>query len=103
MIKKGDGYLEVPAEIKFDNGVKVIRLEHGLGRRATKLFRHYRGLYKTLKIENLILFFHTWFTVFLDILYVCKYLRENSNVSCCVDNHADYTNSAKTKIFLFYT
>lgn len=98
--KKGDGYLEVPAEIKFDNGVKVIRLEHGLGRRATKLFRHYRGLYKTLKIEKPdFIFIHG--LQFLDILYVCKYLRENSNVSCCVDNHADYTNSAKTKFSYF--
>ena len=65
--KKGDGYLEVPAEIKFDNGVKVIRLEHGLGRRATKLFRHYRGLYKTLKIEKPdFIFIHG--LQFLDIL-----------------------------------
>ncbi|KAB3788909.1 glycosyl transferase family 1, partial [Phocaeicola vulgatus] len=44
--KNSEEYLEVPSEIKLDNGVKVIRLEHGLGKIGTKFLRHYKGLYK---------------------------------------------------------
>lgn len=93
--KNGEEYLEVPAEIKFDNGVKVIRLEHGIGSKLTKSFRVYKDLYHALEEEKPdFIFIHG--CQFLDINKVCKYLKENPNVKCSVDNHADYTNSAQS-------
>lgn len=95
--KNSEGYLEVPAETQFDNGLKVIRLEHGIGSELTKLFRVYKDLYKTLEEEKPdFIFIHG--CQFLDITKVCKYLKNNPNVKCSVDNHADFTNSAKTKL-----
>ena len=98
--KNSEDYLEVDAGIYEDYGAKVIRLEHGLGKKLTKLFRHYKGLYKTLEEERPdFIFVHC--LQFLDILYVCKYLKRHPNVKCCVDNHADYTNSAQSKFAYF--
>lgn len=92
--KNSEDYLEVEPGVYYDGGVKVIRLEHGLGKKLTKLFRHYKGLYATLEGEHPdLVFIHG--LQFIDILYVCKYLNKNKNVKCCVDNHADKTNSAK--------
>ncbi|WP_370778086.1 hypothetical protein [Holdemania massiliensis] len=98
--KNSEDYLEVPAEIKFDNGVKVVRLEHGFGKKGTKLLRHYKGLYKVLQSEKPdFIFIHG--SQFIDILYVCRYLKKHPEVNCCVDGHADMTNSAKTKFSFF--
>ena len=98
--KNSEDYLEIDAETRFDNGVKVIRLEHGLGKKLTKLFRIYKHLYKTLENENPdFIFIHC--SQFLDALMVCRYLKKHKNVACCVDNHADYTNSALTPFAKF--
>ncbi|MSA71357.1 glycosyltransferase family 4 protein [Holdemania massiliensis] len=98
--KNSEEYLEVPSEIKLDNGVKVIRLEHGLGKIGTKFLRHYKGLYKVLVSEKPdFIFIHG--LQFIDILYVCKYLKKHPEVNCCVDGHADYTNSAQSKFSYF--
>ena len=98
--KNSEDYLEVPSETRIDNGVKVIRLEHGFGKTGTKLFRHYKGLYRTLSNEQPdFIFIHC--LQFLDILFVCKYLKKHPEVNCCVDGHADYTNSAQSKFSYF--
>lgn len=98
--KNSEDYLEVKSGEYFDNGVKVIRLEHGLSKNLTKLFRHYKGLYRTLEEEKPdFIFIHC--CQFIDILYVCKYLKKHPNVKCCVDGHADYTNSAESKFAYF--
>lgn len=91
--KNSENYLETDAGVYEDNGVKVIRLEHGLTKYLTRKLRHYKGLYKTLEEEKPdFLFVHC--CQFVDVLYVCKYLKNHPNVKCVVDGHADYTNTA---------
>lgn len=98
--KNSEGYLKVKSGCYEDCGVKVIRLKNGLSDQFTKLFRHYKGLYKALNNEKPdFIFIHC--LQFVDILYVCKYLKKHPNVKCCVDNHADYTNSAQSKFAYF--
>ena len=91
--KKSEGYLETNPGVFYDGEIKVIRLEHGLGKNMTKIFRHYKDLYKTLESESPeFIFIHC--CQFIDIIVVCRYLNSHKNVRVCVDNHADYTNSA---------
>lgn len=93
--KNSEDYLEVESGISYDNGVKIVRLEHGFGRKITKIFRHYKNIYNKLEEEKPdVIFIHC--LQFIDILYVCKYLKINGEVRCCVDGHADYSNSART-------
>ena len=91
--KKSEGYLETDPGVYCDGKVKVIRLEHGLGKNMTKIFRHYKNLYEVLESESPeFIFIHG--CQFIDIIVVCRYLNSHENVRVCVDNHADYTNSA---------
>ena len=98
--KNSESYLETAPGIYEDNGVKVIRLKNGFNSELTNLFWHFKGLLTTLENENPdFIFIHG--LQFVDILYVCKYLKKHPNVKCCVDNHADYTNSAQSKFAYF--
>lgn len=98
--KNSEDYLEVESGLYEDNGVKVIRLKNGLNKKLTKLFRHYKNLYKTIVDEKPdFIFIHC--CQFVDIFYICKYLKKHKNVKCVVDGHADYTNSAQSKFAYF--
>lgn len=93
--KNGEGYIEIQKEITYDGLVKVIRLDHFISSSFTYYFRKYKNLYKTLCDERPdFIFIHS--CQFVDILSVCKYAKKNKDVYICVDNHADYTNSAQT-------
>ena len=98
--KNSEDYLSVEPGIYEDYGVKVIRLKNGFSRNLTKLFRHYKGLYKTLISEKPdFIFIHN--CQFVDMFFVCKYLKKHPTVNCVVDGHADYTNSAQSKFAYF--
>lgn len=95
--KNGEGYIEIVKETKYDGLVKVIRLDHFVNASFTYYFRKYKNLYKTLCDESPdFVFVHC--CQFVDIFTVCKYLKKNPHVYVCVDNHADYTNSAKSLV-----
>lgn len=79
--------------VYYDGLVKVIRLKNKLP--IFKYLRIYKDLYMVLSQEKPdIIFIHG--CQFLSIISVCNYLDKNPGVKCCVDNHADYTNSALT-------
>lgn len=78
-----------------DLGIKVKRLNFSSILWMSKLFRKYDGLYESLCEENPdLIFIHC--CQFVDIMEICKYVRNNPRVRVRVDNHADYTNSAKS-------
>lgn len=92
--KNGEGYIEVAKETKYDGLVKVIRLDHFINKKITYYFRKYKGLYNALEEEKPdFIFIHC--CQFLDVFNVCKYIKKHPKTYVCVDNHADYTNSAK--------
>lgn len=95
--QKHKGYEKVkPGEYFLKNGVKIIRIpfiKTPFNKVIEKL-RLYKGLYKKLKQEEPdFIFIHG--VQFLDIYHVVRYLRENNNIKTVVDNHADFSNSAK--------
>lgn len=91
------GYDKVePGEYFLDNGVKIIRIpfrKFVVGKIIEKL-RVYKGTYEKLDQEKPdFIFIHG--LQFMDIRKVVKYLNKNKNVKVVVDNHADFTNSAR--------
>ena len=79
------------------NGVKIIRLLQAFSSRSVKMFkiRKYKKLYQTLSVEVPdIVFIHA--CQFLDIYTVKKYLKKHPQVVAYMDNHADFSNSARS-------
>lgn len=98
--KNSEGYLGIEPGIYEDNGVKIIRLKNGLSEKLTILFRHYKRLYENLVREKPdFIFIHN--CQFIDIVFVCKYLKKHPDTKCVVDGHADFTNSAQSKLAYF--
>ena len=82
---------------EFD--VKVIRLPVKKPLFCYKKFRRFVGTYEAIKNSKPdVLFIHG--CQFLDIDMVIQYLKENPKVIVFVDNHADFSNSARS--FLSY-
>ena len=80
--------------------MKIIRLKNGLSEKLTILFRHYKRLYENLVREKPdFIFIHN--CQFIDIVFVCKYLKKHPDTKCVVDGHADFTNSAQSKLAYF--
>lgn len=94
--KNSEKYLTVPSGIYVNElGIKIKRLDFVKFTWISKIFRKYRGLYGSLSEENPnLIFIHC--CQFVDIISVCKYVKNHPNVRVKVDNHADYTNSAKS-------
>ncbi|AEF17821.1 glycosyl transferase group 1 [Thermoanaerobacterium xylanolyticum LX-11] len=95
--KNNVGYEKVsPGEYFLENGVKIIRIpfiKFILNNVVEKL-RLYQGTYEKLELEKPdFIFIHG--LQFLDIYQVVKYLRKNRRVKVVVDNHADFSNSAR--------
>ncbi|MGM9834475.1 MAG: glycosyltransferase family 4 protein [Bacilli bacterium] len=77
------------------DGVHVIRLKPKFNQNFSNKFIHYNNLSRVLKTSQPdILFIHN--LQFIDIDIVVKYLKENKNVIAYLDNHADFTNSARS-------
>lgn len=78
-------------------GIKTIRLECKYNANVNSKFKIYKNFYKTISEEKPdILFVHG--CQFIDIIYIVKYVKLNPNVNVYVDNHADFSNSARTWI-----
>ena len=90
--KEGKLVEDIKSEFLDINGVKVIRLEKNSDGFMKKMPK-YNYFYETLcKEEPEIIFSHG--CQYRDVVFVCKYLKDNPKVKLFVDNHADYSNSA---------
>jgi 1,2-diacylglycerol 3-alpha-glucosyltransferase len=77
-------------------GIPVTRLEYKKFK-ISKRLRRYVCTYEAIKKSNPdIIFIHG--CQFFDIKCVVKYVKQNSQVRVYVDNHADFSNSARTWI-----
>lgn len=95
--RKSDDHYNKVSAITYtnDDGVKIIRQEWLLDIWACRILHMYKNLYKTIEKEKPdFLFIHA--CQFLDAFKICKYLKNNPNVLAVCDNHADFTNSAKS-------
>ena len=82
-------------DYELDDGVHVIRLSVYKGKKFSSRLKRYEGVLESLIKSNPdVLFIHG--CQFRDISTIIKYLKRNSNVTTYVDNHADFSNSAKT-------
>lgn len=88
-LKKADKYVN-------ENGIPVTRLDFKKGR-FSKALRKYKGLEKELeRFSPDIIFIHG--IQFSDIDIVVKYLKKHKGITVFADNHADFSNSAKSFI-----
>lgn len=98
--KESTGYIFYKSgEYHDNNNIKIIRkpLMFSNNSRISRRFRLYKGLEKSLEIEiPNIIFVHG--LQFLDIRYIAKYARRNTNVKIYVDGHEDFSNSARNWI-----
>lgn len=79
----------------IDNNVKVIRLLEKKKRNFQSKFKYYKDLYEELcMFEPDMIFFHGCQS--LNLLTVARYKRSHLNCILFVDNHADFSNSAKS-------
>lgn len=85
-----------------ENGVQITRIPYKKDSRLYYKLKRYIGLMEELeKSQPDILFVHN--CQFSDIDVVIRYLKDHTNVTVYVDNHADFSNSAKSvfsKVFL---
>ncbi len=88
-------YLEKPSRYTNEHGVKVTRLAYKKPCEIFRKLKKYKGTYSALcESKPDILFIHG--CQFLDASIVAKYCKENPDVRVFVDNHADFTNSARS-------
>lgn len=92
--KNGDTILlNNASEYYNENDILVKRIEYKKGTLSKKL-RLYKDTYKKIDESNPdILFIHG--CQFLDMREVVKYMKKHKNVKVFVDNHADFSNSAR--------
>lgn len=91
------GKLEIDNRTMYYNeyGIKTIRIESKYKTTVQSKFKSYKNLHKTICNEKPDIIF-THGCQFLDIKYVVKYVKQNPEVRVYVDNHADFSNSART-------
>lgn len=77
-----------------ENGIKTTRIDYRSQNSFLRCLRKYKGLYRHLQVAAPdILFVHG--CQFGDAGVVARYVREHPGVRMFVDNHADYSNSAR--------
>lgn len=85
--------LEGARQYTNEYGIPVTRLEYK-NLIFSKRLRIYKGTYKAIELAKPdIIFIHG--CQFLDIYQVVKYIKNNPHVKVYVDNHADFSNSAR--------
>lgn len=76
-----------------EDGIKVTRLKYSFPQKINYKLRHYNGVYNAVKKSAPdVIFIHN--CQFISISAVVKYLKKNK-VKVFVDNHGDFSNSAK--------
>ena len=93
--ENGNGkWLDGPSKYENEHGIPVTRLSFKKCK-FSKTLRKYDGLYGELERVNPdVIFIHG--VQFSDISIVVKYLKKHKKVKVYVDNHADFSNSAKS-------
>ena len=77
------------------DGIKTIRLNSAWKTNVNSSFRKYDGLYGAIDQEEPdVIFVHA--CQFIDIREVAKYVKRHRNVILYADNHADFSNSARS-------
>ena len=80
---------------EYDQGVKIIRIPNKHGTTFKSTFKRYVNFISILEQEKPdIIFLHS--CQFVDVNQVVKYVKKHKNVTLYVDNHADYSNSARS-------
>lgn len=94
-------YLDKPSEYINENNLPVIRLAYKSPNRIYKKMKRFVGTYEALeKTKPDLLFIHG--CQFMDMDVVVKYLKKHPGTTVYVDNHADFSNSAKNWVsFIF--
>ena len=89
-------YVQLPAgDYINDDGVHIYRLANKGNTTIDSKLKYYVGLSKVLEEYGPdVLFIHD--VQFLDIKTIVAYLKKHKGVKVYVDNHADFSNSAKT-------
>lgn len=86
-----------PFDYVNEHGVHVIKLDNAAPRKLGRLFRVCKGTYEAICNEAPdVIFVHG--VQFADIAQVVKYVRKHPEVRVYVDNHADFSNSARNFI-----
>jgi 1,2-diacylglycerol 3-alpha-glucosyltransferase len=86
-------FLEQGGQYINEHGIPVTRLEYKK-LPGSKTLRQYKGTYEALlEAKPDIIFIHG--CQYIDIKYIVKYVKKNPNVKVYVDNHADFSNSAR--------
>ena len=87
-------FLDDPSEYINENNLPVIRLAYKQPLKVYRKLKRFIGTYEAIeKACPDILFIHG--CQFMDMNVVVKYLKKHPNVTVYVDNHADFSNSAK--------
>lgn len=96
-----DGHFTLYPQAKTyrnENGIRVTRLDYKRPKKLYRTLRRFEGFLKALEeAAPDTLFIHN--CQFMDIDVVARYVKEHS-VTVFVDNHADFSNSAKSFISL---
>lgn len=86
-------FLDGPIIYNNEYDIQVTRLAYK-EKKGSKRFRQYDGTYKAIEAAQPdIIFVHG--CQFLDIEHVVEYRKKNPEVKIFVDNHADFSNSAR--------
>jgi len=93
--ENGNGkWMEKGSKYTNEHGIPVTRLGFK-NNRFSKTLRQYTGLYEELERFNPdVIFIHG--VQFCDIKVLVKYLKKHPDVRVFADNHADFSNSAKS-------
>ena len=93
--ENGNGkWMEKGSKYTNEHGIPVTRLGFK-NNRFSKILRQYTGLYEELERFNPdVIFIHG--VQFCDIKVLVKYLKKHPDVRVFADNHADFSNSAKS-------
>lgn len=80
-----------------EHGIRVIRLRNKSNQNINSKFKKFEDLYEKLdELSPDILFIHG--SQFIDIKTIVKYLKKHRQIIVYVDNHNDFSNSAKNWI-----
>lgn len=92
--------LNEAAEYVNEYGIPVKRLNYKKGY-FNRIFRKYENTFESISESNPdIIFVHG--CQFLDVKYVIKYAEQNPNTKIYVDNHADFSNSARNLLSKYF-
>lgn len=94
-------YMEKASKYRNEYDIPVIRLNYKSPKKLYKKLKRFIGLYGALEDTNPdIIFIHG--CQFMDMDVVVGYLKKHQNVTVYVDNHADFSNSAKNWLSIIF-